>query len=127
MNSEIGHRFITYFLAIVWLANGLLCKILGFTPRHREIVAEILGYEHASFLTTLIGAAEVGMAIWLLLKIYTRLNAITQITVVFLMNILEFFLVPELLLWGHFNAVYALIFGILVYYWEFRLKPQQTL
>ncbi len=38
------------------------------------------------------------------------------------MNILEFLLVPQLLLWGRFNIVFAVIFIALIYYNEFKLK-----
>ncbi|EMS33047.1 hypothetical protein C943_00324 [Mariniradius saccharolyticus AK6] len=39
-----------------------------------------------------------------------------------IMNILEFVLVPDLLLWGRYNALFALLFIGLVYYNEFVLN-----
>ena len=30
-------------IALVWLGNGLVAKVLGLVPRHEEIVAQILG------------------------------------------------------------------------------------
>ena len=50
------HRLITYLIALVWLTNGLLCKVLMLVPRHAAIVARILGPAHASVLIRLIGA-----------------------------------------------------------------------
>ena len=50
------HRLITYLMALVWLINGLLCKVLMLVPRHAAIVARILGPAHASVLIRLIGA-----------------------------------------------------------------------
>ena len=50
------HRLITYLIALVWLTNGLLCKVLMLVPRHAAIVAGILGPAHASVLIRLIGA-----------------------------------------------------------------------
>ncbi|WP_245705453.1 hypothetical protein [Chitinophaga filiformis] len=44
------------------------------------------------------------MAVWILSGIKSRLNAILQMVVVAAMNIPEFFLVPDLLLWGRLNA-----------------------
>ncbi len=93
-------------------------------PRHEAIVASILGDAYSRPLTVLIGLAEIVMAIWILSGYKTRLNAIGQITVVAAMNILEFILVPDLLLWGRFNSAFALIFIGLVYYNEFVLKKE---
>ena len=40
------------------------------------------------------------------------------------MNGMEFILVPDLLLWGRFNSIFALLFIGLVYYNEFVLNKQ---
>lgn len=118
------HKALTYFIAAVWIGNGLFCKVLGLVPRHQQIVARILGEEYSGLLTSAIGIAEIGMAVWILSGIKPRLSAVTQIIVVATMNVLEFILVPELLLWGRANAVFALIFIMVVYYNEFVLnKP----
>lgn len=117
----------TFLIATVWLANGLLCKVLNLVPRHEQIVARILGDDYSRTLTILIGLSEVVMAIWVLTKFKTKFNAITQITVVATMNILEFILVPDLLLWGRLNSVFALLFIGLVYYNEFVLNKNLNL
>ena len=83
----IKHKLLNYVIAGVWLINGLFCKVLNLVPRHQEIVARILGNEHARLLTILIGVAEIIMAIWILSGIKTRLNAIAQILVIAAMNI----------------------------------------
>ncbi|MFN4085950.1 MAG: DoxX-like family protein [Spirosomataceae bacterium] len=121
------HRILTFLIATVWLANGLLCKVLYLVPRHEQIVARILGEDYSKTLTVLIGLSEVVMAIWVLTRFKTKFNAITQITVVATMNILEFILVPDLLLWGRLNSVFALLFIGLVYYNEFVLKKNLNL
>jgi len=117
-------KIINYFIAAVWLANGLFCKVLNMVPRHQEIVATILGQEHARLLTIAIGISEVLMAIWILSGIKSRLNALLQIAVIAVMNTLEFILVPGLLLWGRFNALFALLLILIIYYHEFHLKPK---
>src|SRR5687767_9228907 len=94
---------ILYLTAVVWIANGLFCKILNLVPRHEQIVARILGPENSSLLIILIGIGEILMAIWIISRIASRLNAITQITLVLTMNVLEFILAPDLLLWGKLN------------------------
>src|SRR5678816_252513 len=111
------------FLASVWLANGFLAKLLNLVPRHQDIVARILGYEHAFLFTKLIGIAEVLMAIWILTGIKSRLCAAMQIALILIMNGIEFFLAPDLLLWGRLNLLFAFLFMIVVGYIEFRKEP----
>ncbi len=126
MKRSTLHKILNYLIAAVWLINGLFCKVLNLVPRHREIVGRILGDDHARFLTLLIGLAEIGMTIWILSRIKSRFSAVFQIFIVATMNIIEFFLVPDLLLWGRFNCIVALMFIILVYANEFALsKPRQ--
>ncbi|SFM84461.1 DoxX-like family protein [Chitinophaga sp. YR627] len=120
------HKALTYLIALVWLINGLLCKVLHLVPRHQEIVARILGVKYAGPLTMLIGLSEIAMAIWIVSGFKSKLNAILQIIIVGTMNILEFMLVPDLLLWGRLNAVFAALFMLLIYYTEFKTNPQQT-
>ncbi len=124
MAPAITSKILNYFIAAVWLANGLLCKVMNLVPRHQEIVATILGQEHARLLTVAIGISEVLMAVWILSGIRSRLNAIFQIAVIAVMNTLEFILVPGLLLWGRFNALFALLLILVIYYKEFHLKPK---
>lgn len=124
MNNKNKNRLLNYFIAIVWIANGLLCKVLNLVPRHQQIVARILGDDYSRPLTLLIGLSEIAMAIWILSRIWTRLNAATQILVIATMNILEFILVPDLLLWGKANAIFAVMFILLIYYNEFVINKK---
>jgi hypothetical protein len=75
--------------------------------------------------TKAIGVAETVMAIWIVSGIWPRLNAITQIAVIAIMNVLEFILVPDLLLWGRLNLLFASMFILIIWYNAFylRLKP----
>lgn len=115
-SDTVRSNILNYAIASVWLVNGLGCKVLNWVPRHQQIVAKILGEEHARLLTILIGVAEIGMALWVLSKRHTKWNAIVQISVVAAMNVLECALAPELLLWGRLNAFFANCFIALVYY-----------
>jgi len=127
MNSQrTAYRVLIFLIALVWILNGLVCKLLNFVPRHREIVAEILGQEYAWVLTKAIGFGEVLMGLWILSGIKPRLNAGLQIFIIAVMNSLEFFLAPDLLLWGRFNAFFALLFILTIYYNEFVLHPKIT-
>ena len=119
------YNILTYCIATVWIANGLFCKVLNLVPRHEQIVARILGDDHSRLLTILIGLSEIIMAVWILSGYKTKLNAIAQITVVATMNILEFILVPDLLLWGKLNSLFAFIFILIVYFNEFYFNKKQ--
>ncbi len=68
------------------------------------------------------------MAVWILTGWKSRLNAITQSIVIATMNIMEFILVPHLLLWGRFNIVFASMLIVLIIYNEFVLSetPEHT-
>jgi hypothetical protein len=118
------HKILNYLIATVWLANGLFCKVLNLVPRHEQIVARILGEEFSRPLTLTIGLAEIAMAVWIMSGIKSRLNALAQIVIVAMMNILEFILVPDLLLWGKANSVFALIFIFVIYFNEFILNKR---
>ncbi|ALD21254.1 DoxX-like family protein [Hymenobacter sp. DG25A] len=112
-----------YAIAAVWLVNGLLCKVLYLVPRHEAIVARILGPEYAAPLTRLIGFAEIGMGIWVLSGRWLKLNVAAQIALVISMNVLEFLLASDLLLWQHLNIVFAGLFVLLLYYYGWVLTP----
>lgn len=127
MNAGIRVAW-TYAIALVWLINGSYCKILGMVPRHREIVARILGEANAGWITRTIGLLEIGMAIWVISGRYRRVNVLVQVSVVMIMNLLEFLLAPDLLLFGRMNIVVAALFCIMLLYWgrtgPSRLSPK---
>lgn len=116
------NKLLNYCIAAVWLVNGLFCKVLNLTPRHQQIVATILGEQYAGLLTKTIGVAEMAMALWIVTGMFPGLNAITQITVIAVMNVLEFILVPDLLLWGRLNLLFAFIFIFVIWYHGYRLN-----
>ena len=118
------YHFLNYFFCAVWLINGLFCKVLNWEPRHQEIVGRILNLENPRFFTILIGLSEMIMAVWIVSRFKSKLNAIAQIFIIGLMNILEFILVPDLLLWGKLNIIFAFLFVLCIYYNEFILKKQ---
>jgi hypothetical protein len=122
MTYQFFYRSLTYLIACVWLVNGLYCKILNFVPRHEEIVGRILSLDYARPLTIAIGFSEILMTIWILSKYQTKINAITQIIVIATMNIIEFFLVQDLLLWGKYNSLFAFFFIFIIYLYEFQIK-----
>ena len=124
--SSTKYQILTFLIAAVWLANGLFCKVFNLVPRHQQIVAAILGEQHARAFTLTIGIAETAMAIWIISGIWPRLNAVAQILVIATMNTVEFILLPSLLLWGRWNAFFAFLFILLIYYKEFYLTSKLT-
>lgn len=102
-------------IAVVWIVNGFFCKILNMVPRHELIVARILGAQYAMLFTKAIGVSEVLMAVWILSCIKPKWCALAQVFIIALMNIIEFVLAPDLLLFGHINAVVAAVFISIIY------------
>ena len=122
MKKQVIQNWINHFVAMAWFVNGFFCKVLNWVPRHQKIVERIMNIENARSLTLFIGFAEIGMAIWIISSIYSRLNAVIQISIIATMNILEFFIAPDLLLWGKVNAIFAFLLLLLIYYKEFYLN-----
>ena len=108
-------------IALVWLINGLYCKLLNLVPRHKQIVARILVQEHAGLFTKAIGISEILMAFWIVSRIQSRWCAIVQIALIATMNTIEYFLAPDLLLFGRVNALLALLLITIIALNEFAL------
>lgn len=114
-------------IAMVWIVNGLFCKVLNLVPRHQNIVSEITHTQFSRELTLGIGVLEIYMALWILSNIKPKLNALVQIIIIALMNILEYILVPNLLLWGKCNSIFAFILIAAIYLNNFNHnKPPKT-
>jgi hypothetical protein len=122
MNKKYLHTILIYLIACVWLINGLFCKVFNLVPRHQEIVGKIIDSNYSRELTVIIGMLEIVMVIWIISNYKPKLNVITQIIIVMVMNIIELLLIPDMLLWGKFNMVFAVLFVLIVYFNEFSLK-----
>jgi hypothetical protein len=123
MNRQINN-ILTYLIAATWLINGLVCKVMNLVPRHQLIVARFFGNGYAPLLTKIIGASEILMAFWILSRIKPKLNAVIQILVIAIMNMLEFLFAPDLLLWGRLNLFFAFLLILVIYYNEFVLNKK---
>ena len=122
MNSLTVYKIFTWFISLVWIINGLFCKVLNLVPRHQQIVGRILGTEYSESLTIIIGLLEIMMAVWILTRYISKLNVITQIIIILTMNIIEFFYVSDLLLFGKMNIIFSVLFVSIIYYSEFHLN-----
>ena len=113
---------LTVSIVLVWLINGLFCKVINLVPRHQLIVSRILGEEYSFLFTKTIGVLEILMAAWIVSGVKPRLCAITQIVVVAVMNFIEFLVIPDLLLFGRMNCIVAGFFILLITLNEFLFK-----
>jgi len=85
-----------------------------------------MGNNYAEQITILIGVGEVGLAIWIISGRLSRLVAITQMILIALMNVIEFFIAPDLLLFGKLNILVASLFIGIIYYNEWRIIKKQN-
>ncbi|AXT19335.1 hypothetical protein D7030_13035 [Flavobacteriaceae bacterium AU392] len=120
------NKTLNILISSVWLINGLFCKVLNLVPRHQEIVSKILESEYSKEFTFIIGILEILMSLWILSKYKSKINTIMQIILILSMNIIELIYVPELLLWGRFNVMFALMFILIVYLNEFKLNKMKN-
>jgi hypothetical protein len=123
--NDKTHQLLTYLIAAIWIANGLFCKVFNLVPRHEQIVAGILGNANSRTWTALIGLSEMVMAIWIISRYQSKLNALTQIAVIVTMNCLEFILVPDLLLWGKLNSLFAFLLVSVIFTNEFYFNKNK--
>ncbi|HEX7753824.1 MAG TPA: DoxX-like family protein [Niabella sp.] len=126
MRNTPLQQVLKYVIALIWLINGLFCKVVNGVPRHQELVEKILRLQDGRTVTLLIGISEIIMAIWIISGYRPHLNAIVQIVIIVLMNTLEALLAPELLLWGYGNAFAAFLLIIVIYLSEFHLTKKNS-
>lgn len=128
MKNALLNKISTIIISLVWLINGLYCKLLNQVPRHEAIVAKVLNTEHSRILIIIIGILEVFMAVWILSRYKQKCNAIIQIVIILTMNCLELLMASNLLLWHNYNIIFALLFCLLIYWnsFYFKLKKEHV-
>ncbi len=85
-------------IALVWLLFGLLFKALDAVPRHRQIVARVVGTERAGAILWLVALTEIGLGGWMLVGHQLRLCMVIQTALIAAMNTLELWKACDLLL-----------------------------
>jgi hypothetical protein len=75
--------------ATVWLVFGLGLKVLGFDPRHEQIVAAVVGEGIAGPVTLAVGLGETALACWILSGRFPIACACVQTGAIVSMNALE--------------------------------------
>lgn len=97
--------------------HGLYSKILDGIPRHRLIVAKILGDANAGMATKSIGALEVLLGLWVFTGWQPVGCAIVQTAAILAMNSLEILLARELLISAIGMVILNTGFLLLVWHW----------
>lgn len=124
MPIRLINQILTFLIAGIWLVNGLFCKVLNWVPRHELIVARFFGESYSRFLIIVIGVFEILMAIWILSGFKPKINALFQIAIIAIMNLMEFIWAKDLLLWGSGNLIFAILLIVTIYFNSFLLsKP----
>jgi hypothetical protein len=128
MNSFfLSHPFhIAAQIAIgsVWGFHGLYSKILNGIPRHRLIVAKILGVANAGVSTKVIGVLEVLLGLWAFTGWQPVGCAVVQTAAIVGMNTLEIYLAGELLISA--AGMVILNLGFLTLVWLWALHPAKS-
>jgi uncharacterized membrane protein YphA (DoxX/SURF4 family) len=84
----VSDGLIRLSIAMVWLYQGLWCKVLGGAPRHEAVIASapFIGPEAARAAMVAIGLVECGLAVWVLLGWRRRWAAAAQTALLIGMN-----------------------------------------
>jgi hypothetical protein len=76
-------------IAAVWILFGLVFKALGVLPRHKAIVARVVGERAAGPMTSFVAAGEVCLGLWMLSGRWLPGCAAVQTLALVAMNALE--------------------------------------
>lgn len=85
-------------IGTVWVFHGLYSKLLNRIPRHREIVARVVGEKFATPLTKTVGLGEVFLGLWTWSGRARKACAATQTAALASMNVLEVSRAKDLLI-----------------------------
>ena len=111
----------------VWVFHGLYSKLSNGIPRHRMIVARILGEGIADHATLVIGALEVVLGLWAWSGKFRRTCAVVQTLAIVSMNALEITFAKDLLISAPGMVVLNVLFLSLVWYWALFSKAQRII
>ncbi len=117
MTAEHFHIAAQIVIGSVWVFHGLYSKILNGIPRHRLIVAKILGASNAGIFTKGIGLLEVLLGLWAFTGWRPSGCAMAQTAAIVGMNTLEICLARELLISAVGMVILNLGFLFLIWHW----------
>ncbi|MGC8550581.1 MAG: DoxX-like family protein [Acidobacteriaceae bacterium] len=75
-------------IALVWLYEGLWCKVMGMMPSQLAIVTELPGFsrERALLLWKSVGAVEIFLGLWVLTGVHPGWCALAEVVLLMVMN-----------------------------------------
>lgn len=84
----VNQKVVRLSIALVWLYQGLWCKVLAGAPHHFAIVAAVpfIGPNAGRVALVLLGLVECGLGIWVLTGRQLRNAAVTQTVLLAAMN-----------------------------------------
>jgi hypothetical protein len=85
-------------IALVWLVFGGLFKALGALPRHRRIIARVVGEQRAGPVLRLVAVGEISIGLWMLYGRHLVACVAVQSVAIVIMNTLELRYARNLLL-----------------------------
>lgn len=108
----------------MWVFHGLYSKLLEGIPRHRMIVARVLGEDLAKAATMAVGVLEILLGLWAFSHRFPRSCAAVQTLAIITMNTLEISRALDLLISAPGMVALNLAFLSLGWYSATR-KPLQ--
>jgi len=117
LQPQSVHMLAQIVIGSVWVFHGIYSKILNGIPRHRLIVAKILGKQRAQIATRIIGALEFLLGMWVLTGWQSVWCASIQTAAIIAMNSLEILLARELLISALGMLILNFGFLSLVWWW----------
>lgn len=115
--TQTLEAIIRVVIGTVWVFHGGYSKLLNGIPRHRQIVARVLGTRFARELTILIGCGEVALGIWVFTGWARYPCALVQTAALLAMNALEIALAGDLLISAVGMVLLNVAFLSLVWWW----------
>ena len=109
------HLLLRILIGSVWVFHGLYSKLLDGVPRHRLIVAKVLGDDLATVATRVVGVGEILLGLWAFSRRWPRTCAAVQTLAIVMMNTLEIARARELLISA--PGMVALNIGFLALGW----------
>jgi uncharacterized membrane protein YphA (DoxX/SURF4 family) len=81
-------RLVRLSIALVWLYQGLWCKVLGGVPHHLAVISAVpfIGSTGGRWALQLLGLVECGLGTWVLTGRQLRNAAIAQTLLLLVMN-----------------------------------------
>jgi uncharacterized membrane protein YphA (DoxX/SURF4 family) len=84
----VDRKLVRLSIALVWLYQGLWCKLLAGAPHHLTIVSSVpfIGPIAGHVVLISLGLIECGLGLWVLTGLQQRTAAITQTVLLAVMN-----------------------------------------